>query len=323
MQCMERSTRNLVTIWPGVLPGYVDPTTHFWYAGLEGSRLRLCDDAQWLEGTKVDDSSRPYVPCSACQELYVEDVAFGLRWLDPQIMPTHTPNYRVYDPLNGGCIDGEGVSAMASDQIKWIPMAAFARFYEATGPQKVRMVRDARIMVSDPRGYRSRDYYFELRNTLRQTHWRTNDIATFEAALGPLISDQLNDGKKDHYRKIGESYIKYWRNREATFFDVPPSFVEIAGLNIRISVEAGMNYHGDRLALKIWWNAPRPTRSFRQAIQHLTERGRGDWYQEWQSGFWDVRREEVLPPVPMPRDFALAIEGQAMAFQQIWRSLGE
>ena len=37
---------------------------------------------------------------------------------------------------------------------------------------------------------------------------------------------------------------------------------------------------------------------------------------------WDVRRKEILTKVSMPKDFALALEGQAMAFQQIWNSLG-
>lgn len=208
-------------------------------------------------------------------------------------------------------------------EIGTIPMTAFARFYEATPPAKVIMVREARLMVSDPRGYRGRDYYLDLRNTLRQTHWATNDIATFEAALGPLVAHQVIPGKKEHYQKVGDAYIAFWKKRGATFFRVPDCLIDIAGLKIRVAPEVGMSYGGDKLALKLALPAPRPTRQFRQAVQYLTAQGRGEWPHDWQAALWDVRREEVLPPVSVPRDLALALEGQAMAFQEIWKRLGE
>ena len=185
------------------------------------------------------------------------------------------------------------------------------------------MVRDARLMVSDPRGYRSRGYYFQLRNTLSQTHWLTNDISTFENALDPLVAEQTKQGKKEHYRQIGDSYIDLWKKRDASYFKIPSTDLEVAGLKIRISAEVGMSFGGDDLALKLWLNSPRPTRSYRQAIQYLTEEGSGGWHQNWQTALWDVRRLETLPRVSIPKDFALALEGQAMAFQQIWKSLGD
>jgi hypothetical protein len=208
-------------------------------------------------------------------------------------------------------------------EINAIPMAAFARFYEATGPQKVAMVRDARLYQSDPDGYTGRDYYYDLRNTLRQTHWKTDDIAIFEVALDPLLSRQKQEGKREDYRAIGQAYISFWRKRDAHFFDIPGAQIDLAGLPIRVSTEVGMVYHGDNLALKLWFNAPRATRAFRQAIKYMMEQGRhpAAWRQDWQAAIWDVRREEVLPEVPTPRDLERALEGQAGAFQQIWKRL--
>ena len=85
-----------------------------------------------------------------------------------------------------------------------------------------------------------------------------------------------------------------------------------------------MSYHGDNLALKLWLPAPRPTRPFRQVIQYLTElRDYPDWRQEWQKSLWDVRREEVLQRVSIPKDFGITVEAQAVAFLQIWNRFDE
>ena len=307
----------------------MDPTTHFWYKGLGGELFRLCDDAKWVNGTQPVDNKRPYVPCRSCQELYADDLVIEKQLLDPlpsspgnQLVPSHTPNPVEYSHLEGVAIPRNGVSKTMMNHP--VALATFARFYGATGPQKVTMVRDARLFITDPKGYACRDYYRDFRNTLRKTHWQTNDIGTFEAALEPLVSQQTKQNKQEHYRKLGEAYIKYWKKHDAHFFDILPSSIEIAELTIRISLEVGMSYHGDNLALKLWLPAPRPTRSFRQVVQYLTTKNEyPGWRQDWQMALWDVRREEVLPPVPIPRDFALAVEGQAMAFQQIWQSLGE
>ncbi len=201
-----------------------------------------------------------------------------------------------------------------------VPVTTFARFYEATGPGKVRIVRDSRLYQSDPKGYRTRDFYLDFRNTLRQTHWATNDIGTFEAALDSLVKRQTIQGRDEHFRKVGTAYITYWKKRDPGYFAIEPETIQVADLNIRVSPEVGMNYSGDELALKLSLPAPRPTRAFRQVLQHLTVQAYAS-SPRLQPGIWDVRREEILPPVPIPKDFQLAIEGQAMAFRQIWESL--
>ncbi len=207
-------------------------------------------------------------------------------------------------------------------EIKAVAIATFARFYGATGPQKVKMVRDARLFQSDPRGYSARDYYGDFRRALRQTHWQTDNIATFEAKLDSLVATQTIPGKSEHYRELGEAYIKFWKKHDAHFFRVPDASITVAELDIRVVTEVGMRYGQDRLALKLLLTAQKPTRQFRQAIQHLTDEARrGTRSANLQPGIWDVRREDVLPRVSIPKDFQLALEGQATAFRQIWDSL--
>jgi hypothetical protein len=210
-------------------------------------------------------------------------------------------------------------------QIGAILMSSFARFYEATGPQKVAIVRDARLNQSDPDSYTSRDYYFDLRNTLRQTHWATGDITTFAQVLDALCARQKQDGKEKHLREIGESYIRFWIKRGAGTFDVPRAQILLGGLPIRVSAEVGMVDRDDKFAMKLWFNAPRPTRAYRQAAEFMLRQAAADpaWSTSWRTVILDVRREEVLPAVPIPRDLRRALEGQAGAFKQIWEGLDE
>ncbi len=53
------------------------------------------------------------------------------------------------------------------------------------------------------------------------------------------------------------------------------------------------------------------------------DNGKHGWPQNWQPRLWDVRRNEVLQPVPLPLDFRISLEAQAAAFQQTWKSLEE
>jgi hypothetical protein len=66
-------------------------------------------------------------------------------------------------------------------------------------------------------------------------------------------------GKADHFRRAGTAYISLWKKRDAEFFRVVPSDVEIAGLNIRVTAEVGivtaevgMRYDGNNMALKLY-----------------------------------------------------------------------
>ena len=212
---------------------------------------------------------------------------------------------------------------MVTDEIGVVPLTMFAKFYDATGPQKVSIVRDVRMMLSDPRGYRRRDYYFDLRNTLRRTHWKTNDIQTFENSLGPLLASVTQISKRDHYAAIGTAYIDFCRRRDVSCFDVIGSSYEIAGLPIRMSVDTGLTVGGQDIVLKLWFNAGKPKRSYRQAVQYLMNHTIFNWPSDWTHALWDVRRKAVLPEVRIPRDFGIAVSGQASAFQQIWRDLAD
>ena len=329
MDTFERSSVASVPVWAGPAPDGSDPTVHLWYADNAKVCFRLCDNVKWSSGEAVHLRDESYARCRDCRDLYALDATLpsqrfghlevGLPILRNEICYTQsmvdTSDLMEYTHESQGIV-------MLSNMINSVPMTAFARFYDASGPEKVRVVRDVRLMASDPQGYRGRDYYFQLRNLLRQTHWQTDDIDTFEDALDRLVSNARPD-KKEHYRKIGQAYIDFWRKRDGHCFDVPVSMVDVAGLPIRVSLEVGMGYAGNDLALKIWWNAPRPKRAFRQTVQYLTELASAGWPPHWSTALWDVRRDELLPPVRIPKDFAFALEGQAVAFRQIWVSLGE
>ena len=319
----QSANTSLIEVWAGTAPGQPDPSTHFWYKAPDTQYRRICDDSGWPTDTPlISDRSRIYVPCRECRSLYVDDIVHGDQLLDPILHvtpPFQTGEYPL--TIGGYSTENDEGTTMTKMTLSDVPVATFARFYEATGPQKVRMVRDSRLYQSDPRGYIARDYYLDFRNTLRQTHWATNDIATFEAALDGVIDKQKVAGKREHYRQLGDAYINFWKKREgAEFFNIEREFVPVAGLSIRVGIETGVKIHGDELAVKFSFAAPRPTRAFRQVVQHLTGKALTP-SPMLQPVICDVRREELLPTVPIPKDFQMALEGQAGAFRQIWESL--
>ncbi len=305
-----------ISIWPRTAPG--DPVTHFWYDTPAGGFRTICDDSPWLSGRgHALAEPETYSPCLECRGLYVEDIVSGEMLMDASKLVDGPPVYVVpYPKTHMVPTRKKGIGM----EIKQVPITSFARFYGATGPQKVKIVRDARQFQSDPRGYGGRDYYMNFRNALKRTHWRTDDIVSFEAELDSLVAEQRNEKKQEHYRELGEAYINFWKKHDAQFFEVPKASLTVAGLNIRVVTEVGMRYSGENLALKLLMTAPRPTRQFRQAVQHIT--AQSDQPPDLQPAMWDVRREEILQPVSIPRDFQIMLEGQAVAFQQIWDRLG-
>ena len=210
-----------------------------------------------------------------------------------------------------------------------ISMALFARFYEATPPAKVRVVREIRSRATDPDGYIARDYYGELRSTIRATHWGSGSIDGLAAAISDLVADMRTrkrkvslEKKAEHYELISGKYLDGWVGFGAGYFPGPRSSVQIGNLRITVNPDLGMRYADAEYAVKLWLNAPRPTRQFRATIQHLMTVGRGaDWDPAWAVSMWDVRRGLMLPPVAIHRDFGLALESQAAAFDHIYTDL--
>ena len=215
-------------------------------------------------------------------------------------------------------------------EIHTIPLTAFARFFEATPGNRVRMVRDARLFQSDPKGYQFRAYYGVFRNSLRQTHWNGTDLDTFEAMLDDAIaklattSRRGHEAKEGNFRELGKDYISFWNQYPDTHvFEVPAVETEIAGLRLRVTAEFGIGFGGDEYALDPHFRAPKPTRLFRQAVQYITEQARqGVWNPNWIARIYDVRRKIILPELRIrPQDLRVGLEGAAADFKQQWSSL--
>ena len=315
-----------IAIHPGTPLGETDRRTHFWYQLPSGELHRLCDDAKWPDNTPPrSNNSTIDIPCLKCRDLYLEDTICGRQALIPHALMDSPPDSMVYSLKLWGYPLIEEIRHM---EIDTQPMTAFARFFEATPSQKVRMVRDARLFQSDPGGYIQRAYYGAFRNALRQTHWIGHDLATFEAKLEDVVAELRLTGKQpaklEHYKELGESYVGYWRQYpDLEVFEVPTAETEIAGLKIRITGDVGMRFGGDEYALEPYFRAPRPTRLFRQAVQYITEQARqGVWNPNWVANIYDARRRLLLQELRVrPQDLRIGLDGAAADFQQIWQSL--
>lgn len=215
---------------------------------------------------------------------------------------------------------------VAQSQQVSIGMATFARYYAATDVHKVRMVKDALTFHYDREGYKKRDYYWDFTNTLKSTHWLSNNLADFESKVDNLVSRQLKqsrEGKhidrRNNYRTLSDAYCRFVKKENAGVFLIVPGHIDIAGLRVIINPDIGMRYDGNTLALELWLAAPRPTRPYRQAIQYLMEEAqRRGWQPNLQPALWDIRRERIEPRPPMPAGLGEAVEDQAVAFLHSW-----
>lgn len=211
-------------------------------------------------------------------------------------------------------------------EIRPVAVATFARFYEAPGLQQERMVREARLMQADSKGYIGRDYYGAFRNALAETHWQSGDLDAFEYVLDGLVDSQKSPQRQEKYRILGERYLDFFRKHpNARLFTVPTIYATFAGLEMRVSTEIGMSYEGDDLALKLYLRAPqKPTRAFRLAIEHITHRARqGVWNPNWRSAILDLHRGVIRYPRPIPQRFDIVIDGQATMFQYYWNRIDD
>lgn len=324
---MRRKALSPFPIWSGLSGNQLDLKTHFWYNEGHGRKRRLCDDFEAVGELQESSPTKLFIPCKACQGLYAEDIAFGRQILEYLPHPsaeqaTYTPDYMLYaQQSRGHPTQSRRVNVLKQPVIG---MATFARFYDAPASGKGRVITDARTYVAKPNEYNHRAYYWALRNTLSQTHWKSNDLSDFSDAVEGMLSNIKKEHRVENYRKVSEAYLSFWTKQgDAQFFKIPTERIEIAGLTILINPEIGLRRPGDNLALKVWFSAPKPKRSYRQAIQYLmNEAQQHGWQPGVQPALWDVRREEIMPSVPIAKDFPLVIRGQAAAFREMWGAAG-
>ena len=321
-----------IFIWAAKLPG-VDPATHFWFER-DGVRYRICDGVRWIEGTGSDNRPDFPVPCGLCKETYLEDVLRGVKLLhllpkppalDNKIDTTENGVYpsknEVYPPKNR--VYPSENTGVAVAVVPKVPVKMFAEFYQARPAKQVSIVRTIRTRLINPEMYMAHNYYGALRNAIRDTHWATRNIETLQDALEHLM-ESIRQDKQQNYRTAIESYIRFWHDRNASCFPVKAVDVEMAGLTIAVNPELGMQTGDDFQALKIWFDAERPTQPARQVIYYFMDRAReqsNEWEDYWHSGIWDIRRRNIPLPPRNARDFGLGLYGQIAAFLQIWNEL--
>ena len=196
----------------------------------------------------------------------------------------------------------------------------FTKFCEAMPDRQEALVRQIRAQSLGTK--KGGDYYGPLKYLLRRCHWATNDLAIFENGLADLLSRQTKTTKRDNYRRIGEAYIDYWRDRATEYFPVSSADVDIEGLTVSVKPEVGMRTKdGDRQILKLWFNRTSPTRTARRIIGHLL--GQVNANPQWLPGIWDIKQRNIPLPVLPPDGFDLALAGQAAAFLRIWDELDQ
>lgn len=299
-----------ITVFTGTAMTGPDPRTHFWYHAPDGVTRRICDDSRWPPGVLPRRSNfTVHLPCAPCKDIHFEDHIFGQGRFVAQPFVA---------PLNLDVVNSVEVVPEYREVVMDmhpVALSTFARFYEATTESaKLRIVREIRGS-----GF---DFYWALRNTLAETHWRSDDLTTFEDAVDGLVKSMKSEAQRAHYLKICKGYIKFWKGFEdAHVFRVPSLDIEIEGLPIKVNYEIGMRDGEDERPLKLHLRAKVPTRDYRRAIQGVTERAREfavEWSTNWVPKILDTRKGQLAEYVPNSNDFNMMLEAAANAFVYYW-----
>ncbi len=318
-----RDALNEILIWPARDSG---PVIHFWFEQ-DCFHRRVCDGEYWAatQRTRLSDMA---VPCRICKDLYLQDVLHGRKVLTLALSEFTPHNMDIY-PYYGveKSISRVDTRERGMPVMPRISMTQFAKFYEVRPADQVRIVRDIRMQIANPDdNYMARNFYGFLLQELRRTHFATGDIRYFEDNLETFVNGLQDKRKHQAYLAIGEAYVEWWNQRSGELFEVPSVGVEVDGLTIGVRPEVGIRNGRDFEVLKLWFNASKPSRQTRQIILHLMGMARvlsQEWPSSWNVGIWDVRRQEIPPPIRTARDFELGLAGQVAAFMQIWRKLDE
>ena len=143
-----------IPIWAARSSG---PVTHFWFEQ-GGLVRRVCDGAVH----EAQESGPPgvFVPCSACKDIYVEDVVRGRGAF---VLDTENPMpYNMVSTTQNTIAIPETLVAIPENMVEGglavpkISMASFARFYEARPARKVSIIRDIRARRANKGDYLNR-----------------------------------------------------------------------------------------------------------------------------------------------------------------------
>lgn len=208
---------------------------------------------------------------------------------------------------------------LQTDIIK-VSLTSFADYLLKTGLTKLNAVR--RVVEQIEQGYRpSRDYYRKFRDGIRDLHMREKPISLLEHLVGSVT----DANKQVNYEALARGYRRFWG---ATFQDEVPSWVtpvrthwSFEDVTVSINPELGFRTSTETYQIKLYLKEDKPSKQQCATILHLMQLMVRPHAPGAVVALLDVRRGKLIEPVSFNRSLTTVLEGEALCFQRMFRSI--
>ncbi|MDG1570435.1 MULTISPECIES: hypothetical protein [Bacillus cereus group] len=185
------------------------------------------------------------------------------------------------------------------------------------GASRAKFVRKAKYDTYTPGG----DYWKKLRETIKKVHERNLPLET----LYNLV-DQVDDKKKENYKKSINRYVKFLKNKNVEWFDIGSSHWEFnEKLLVRSQPELGLYIDGQPYLLKIYYKGKtqnvRPQKV--QSTLTLMEASVRNFIppQGAVPAILNLHNNKLYVSQGLDRDLLLSLEGDATQFTYLWENI--
>ncbi len=311
-----------IPIW-SARPQGPDPRAHLWCEDSHGTYVRICDGTSWVNNPGNDSRLGNEPLCMACNDIFAVDSIHGSQAFELKPSPIIASELRAF--YEGYPCYNRGTPRSEKGAMLTVPMLTFAKFCAARKEtQQERIVNDLFEQNKNPQYIHFRDYYGPLRQAMRQYHWRTGDLAVFDAILPLLPKHPKLADRRVHIQKAGKDYRDFWSAQGFQYIELSRMDIQLADIAIRVNPELGVRTDvGDEYVVKLWFKGPNISRQFRETLSFLMNRAQmlGAWPRSYHMMIWDIRRHRLLPEIRPLTDLRPVYDTKARLFLKIWQSL--
>lgn len=197
-----------------------------------------------------------------------------------------------------------------------ISLTQFVDFVTKAGSPKLTVVR--KIKQDHDAGYHpAKDFYKKLRDGIIKHH----QLGKSPASLDALAAGVTDQNKVKAYPIIIQGYKKFLGRRNVTWVAPPKKLWEHGTLAVRVNPELGLGLDGQPYLIKMYWKQEQLRKLEVPTIMHLLQLVLTSKKDPKTLGLLDVRRGRLLTPDTFDPGLTPLLEGEALSFATIYRSL--
>lgn len=165
------------------------------------------------------------------------------------------------------------------------------------------------------------DYWKQLRDSLKHVHQNNLPV---ENLLGLL--DEVNEKKKENYKKSINQYISFAKNKQINYFDTGSSYWSFNNeLTVRSSPEIGLEIDGTPYLLKVYYKGSKNKVDVHKVKSALTlmDCSKRDFVPPNGAitSLLNLNNKKLYESNGANKSLLLALEGDAAQFVYLWNNL--